>query len=225
MDKIIGEFYMKKNSKTNKIVTLLIIGTILTISLVIFILNYTKDNSSFSILEKNWINNNTSNTIDVSVYNDIPIYGQNGKGIIFSYLEEFTKSYGVQFNKVSYIGNNNQNLRDVSFRILDFNTELTDNDIEIHRDYYVIVSEEGLTLDTISDLSEIKLGVLNDDVNNVKYYLYEAKDITQVACDSFEDMLSKLDKEDITHMAIPKTIYLDEILTNNLNIVYHISKL
>ena len=216
---------MKKNSKTNKIVTLLIIGTILTISLVIFILNYTKDNSSFSILEKNWINNNTNNTIDVSVYNDIPIYGQNGKGIVFSYLEEFTKSYGVEFNKVSYVGNNNQNLRDVSFRILDFNTELTDNDIEIYKDYYVIVSKEEIKLDELKDLSGIKLGVLNDDINNVKYYLYESKDITYVACDSFEDMLSKLESDTITHIAIPKTIYLDEILTNDLNIVYHISEL
>jgi len=216
---------MKKNSKTNKIVTLLIIGTILTISLVIFILNYTKDNSSFSILEKNWINNNTNNTIDVSVYNDIPIYGQNGKGIVFSYLEEFTKSYGVEFNKVSYVGNNNQNLRDVSFRILDFNTELTDNDIEIYKDYYVIVSKEEIKLDELNDLSGIKLGVLNDDINNVKYYLYESKDITYVACDSFEDMLSKLESDTITHIAIPKTIYLDEILTNDLNIVYHISEL
>lgn len=216
---------MKKNSKTNKIVTLLIIGTIFTISLVIFILNYTKDSSSFSMKEKSWINLNANNTIDISVYNDIPIYGQNGKGIIFSYLEEFTKSYGVQFNKVSYVGNNNQNLRDVSFRILDFNTELTDNDIEIYKDYYVIVSKESITLDTISDLSEIKLGVLNDDINNVKYYLYEAKDITYVACDSVEDMLSKLETDNITHMAIPKTMYLDEILTNDLNIVYHISEL
>ena len=82
-----------------------------------------------------------------------------------------------------------------------------------------------MTLDTINDLSEIKLGVLNDDINNVKYYLYEAKDITYVACDSFEDMLSKLESNDITHMAIPKTIYLDEILSNDLNIVYHISEL
>lgn len=216
---------MKKNNKTNKIVTLLIIGTIFIISLVIFILNYTKDSSSLSMKEKGWINLNTNNTIDVSVYNDVPIYGQNGKGIIFSYLEEFTKSYGVQFNKVSYVGNNNQNLRDVSFRILDFNTELTDNDIEIYKDYYVIVSKESITLDTISDLSEIKLGVLNDDINNVKYYLYEAKDITYVACDSLEDMLSKLESDNITHMAIPKTMYLDEILTNDLNIVYHISEL
>jgi len=170
-------------------------------------------------------NLNTNNTIDVSVYNDIPIYGQNGKGIVFSYLEEFTKSYGIEFNKVSYVGNNNQNLKDVSFRILDFNTELTDNDIEIYRDYYVIVSEEGLTLDTITDLSGIKLGVLNNDINNVKYYLYEAKEITYIACDTFEDMISKLESDDITHIAIPKTIYFDEILNNDLNIVYHISEL
>jgi len=46
---------MKKNSKTNKIVTLLIIGTILTISLIVFILNYTKDSSSLSMKEKGWI--------------------------------------------------------------------------------------------------------------------------------------------------------------------------
>ena len=139
---------MKKNSKINKIVVLSIIGLILTISLVIFILNYTKDSSSFSILEKNWINNNTNNIIDVSVYNNVPIYGQNGEGIILSYLEEFTKSYSIEFNKVSYIQGNTQNLKNVSFRILDFSTDLTDNDIEIYRDYYVIVSNKDATLDT-----------------------------------------------------------------------------
>ena len=67
---------MKKNNKTNKIIVLSIIGLILTISLVIFILNYSKDSSSFSIIEKNWINNNLNNTIDVSVYNDVLIYGR-----------------------------------------------------------------------------------------------------------------------------------------------------
>ena len=45
-------------------VLLSIIGLILTISLVIFILNYTKDSSSLSILEKNWINNNSNNIYD-----------------------------------------------------------------------------------------------------------------------------------------------------------------
>lgn len=100
---------MKKNNKLNKIIVLSIIGLILVLSLVIFILNYTKDSSSFSILEKTWINNHKNNVIDISVYNDVPIYGQDGEGIIFSYLEEFTKSYNIEFNKVPYLQSGNTN--------------------------------------------------------------------------------------------------------------------
>ena len=77
---------MKKNNKVNRIIILSVIALIFTISLGIFILNYTKDTSSFSILEKNWISNHTSNVIDINVYNDVPIYGQDGEGVIFSYL-------------------------------------------------------------------------------------------------------------------------------------------
>ena len=216
---------MKKNSKANKLVILSIIGLIFTISLVIFILNYTKDSSSFSIIEKNWINNNTNNIIDVSVYNDIPIYGQNGEGIAFSYLEEFTNSYGIEFNKVSYTENNTDNIKPVAFRILDFNTELTDKDIEIYKDYYVIVSKDNSVLNNISDLNNIKLGAIESNLNNVKYYLNEATNITYVSCTSIEDMLTKLASKTIDYMAIPKTMYLDDILTNDLNIVYHISEL
>lgn len=216
---------MKKNSKINKIVTLSIIGLIFSISLIIFILNYTKDSSSFSILEKNWINNNSNNVIDVSVYNDIPIYGQNGEGIVFSYLEEFTNSYNIGFNKVPYLQNNNQNLKNVSFRILDFNTELTDNDIEIYKDYYVIVSKNNIVLDTIDNLNEIKLGVLDNDISTIKYYLFEAKNITYVSCENIEEMLTKIKDGTIEYMALPKTMYLDDILTNDLNIVYHISEI
>ena len=162
---------MKKNSKTNKFIILAIIGLIFTISLVIFILNYTKDSSSFSIIEKNWINNNANNIIDISIYNDIPVYGKNGEGIAFSYLEEFTNSYGIEFNKVSYIDSNQQNIKSVSFRIVDFNTDLTENDIELYKDYYVIVSKNNKVLNNINDLNNIKLGVLKKDINNVGYYL------------------------------------------------------
>ena len=216
---------MKKNNKINKIIILSVIGIILIVSSVVFILNYTKDDFSFSILEKNWINNNSNNIIDISVYNDVPIYGQNGEGIIFSYLEEFTKTYGIQFNKISYIQDNNKNLKNVAFKILDYNTELTENDIEIYKDTYIIVSKNNTAFYSINDLDGIKLGILDNDVSNVKYYLNEANNITYVTCETVEEMLTKLDSKDIEYLAIPKTMYLDEILTNDLNIVYHISEL
>ena len=216
---------MKKNKKLNKIVVLSIIALIFTISLVIFILNYTKDNSSFSIIEKNWISNHKSNVIDISVYNDVPIYGQDGEGIIFSYLNEFTNSYGIEFNKISYLTSGTANLRDVSFKILDFDTALSDNDIEIFKDYYVIVSKNNDTINDIVDLEGTTLGVLDKDVANVRYYLNDGKNIEFLSCASFDEMLNMMSGEKITYMAIPENLYLDDVLTNDLNIVYHISEL
>ena len=62
-----------KNKKINKIITFSIIGIILFISILIFILNYTKDDSSFSILEKKWINDYKDKVVDISLFNDVPI--------------------------------------------------------------------------------------------------------------------------------------------------------
>ena len=55
---------MKKN-KTNRVIILSSIFTIMIVSLIIFVLNYTKDSSSFSIIEKNWINKNKNNVIKI----------------------------------------------------------------------------------------------------------------------------------------------------------------
>ena len=164
---------MKKNNKLNKIVILSVIAIIFTISLVIFILNYTKDDASLSLAEKNWISSHSNNVIDVSVYNDVPIYGQDGEGIIFSFLDDFTSTYNIQFNKISYLTENNSNLKSVAFRILSFNDEVTKNDIEIYKDYYVIVGKESNTINDISDLKDASLGVSDKDVSNIRYYLNE----------------------------------------------------
>ena len=215
---------MKKNNKLNKIIILSIIGLIFAISLLIFILNYTKDDSSFSILEKNWISNHKSNVIDISVYNDVPIYGQDGEGIIFSYLEEFTNSYGIEFNKISYLSSSASNLKDVSFRILDTNANLGDNDIELFKDYYVIVSKENNTINDISDLKDSQIAVLDKDISNIRYYLNDGKDIKFISCETIEEMVNMIKDKDFEYMALPSNQYLNIILENNLSIVYHISE-
>ena len=84
---------MKK--RNNKLIILIIVGIIFIVSLSIFVLNYSKDDSSFSILEKKWINDNSSTVLDVSVFNDIPVYGKNGFGVIFDMLDDFTSKHGI----------------------------------------------------------------------------------------------------------------------------------
>ena len=215
---------MKKNNKLNKIVIISVIALICIISLVIFILNYTKDDSSLSIIEKNWISSHNSNVIDVSVYNDVPIYGQDGEGIIFSYLDEFTKSYNIEFNKVSYLTDSESTLRDTAFKVLNFTDELTDNDIEMYKDYYVLVGKESNTINDISDLAGSTLCVFDQDVANIRYYLNDGKDIKIVNAKTFDEMLNFLKGNEVDYLAIPGNLYLDDILKNDLSIVYHISE-
>ena len=216
---------MKKNNKINKIIILSVITVIFTVSLVIFVLNYTKDSSSFSILEKNWINNNANKVIDVSVYNDVPIYGQNGEGMIFSFLEEFTNSYGIEFNKVSYLKDSSSKLKNVSFKILDFNENLTNDDIEMYRDYYVILSKDNNPINDINNLSNTKLDILDNDVSDIRYYLNDAKNATITTCKNVEDMINLINKKEVNYIILPKTLYLQDILENDLEIVYHLNEI
>lgn len=216
---------MKKNNKTNKIIVLSIIGLLLGICLVIFILNYTKDSSSFSLLEKNWINGHKSSVIDVSVYNDVPVYGYNGEGMIFSYLEEFTNSYGIEFNKVSYLNGSNNKLRDVSFRILNYGEELSNNDIEMFRDYYAIVSKNDDNINDILELKDKTVGVLDGDITNVKYFLNDGNGIKFMACKDIDELVSLINDESVSYIVIPSNLYLDDILSHDLKIVYHLNDL
>ena len=215
---------MKKN-KTNRVIILSSIFIILIVSLIIFVLNYTKDSSSFSIIEKNWINKNKNNVIDISTYNDVPIYGYNGEGIIFSFLEDFSKDYGISFNRVSYFSDNNSNLKDSAFRILNYNDKLSDNDILMYEDEYVIVSKEDKLLDDIRDIDSAKLGVFNNDISSVSYYLYGAYNISYVPYDNIDDLINAIVDGNVEYIALPNVMYMDDILANDLNIVYHISEL
>lgn len=216
---------MKKNNKTNKIVILSIIGLLLLVCVVIFILNYTKDSSSFSLLEKNWINNHKSNVIDVSIYNDVPVYGQDGEGMIFSYLEEFTNSYGIEFNKVSYLVGGSTNMRDVSFRILNYNEELGENDILLYTDKYVLIGKNNDNINGISSLRDKAIGVLEEDASNVRYYLNEAVGVKYTSCKDTQEMIDLLNQGEISYGVVPNNLYLDDIIENDLSVVFHLDEL
>lgn len=212
-------------NKTNKIIVLTVIGVILLISILIFILNYSKDDSSFSLLEKKWLKDNSNNIIDVSIYNDIPIFAKNGQGVSFDYLDNFSKIHGIDFNKISYTTNGNETYKNVSFRILNPNTELGKEDILLYEDNYVVVSNEIKSIDKNSDLEESSIAILNSDMKDVNSYLSGIKNITYTPSDKIEDLLKQLEDSKVDYIILPKTMYLDIILENDLKILYQINDL
>lgn len=213
-------------NKTNKAIILTIVGVVLIISIIIFILNYSKDESSFSIIEKKWIKDNVNNVIDVSIYNDIPVYGKNGVGLSFDYLDKFSEKYSIEFNKVSYITNNsNTTYKNVSFRILNPNDELSKDDVLLFEDNFVAISKDIKNIDKNSDLEKAKIGVLKSDMETINYYLSDVKGVSYTPYDNHDLLFKSLSNQDVEYVILPKTMYLDDIIENDLKIVYHINDL
>ena len=211
---------MKK--RNNKLIILTITGILFVVLLGIFILNYTKDDYSFSILEKKWINDNTSNILDVSIYNDVPVYGKNGKGVAFDILDEFTKSYGINFNKVSYSINNGSNLKDISFKILSSNTNLGDNDILLYEDNYVLVSKEKKSIDKITDINDMKIAVISNDLTTISGFLTETKNVSYSPKKNIDEIETSFKSGEVNFAFIPYNLYIDFILENDLNILFRL---
>lgn len=212
---------MKK--KRNKLIVLVGSGVIFLVLLSIFILNYSKDDSSFSILEKKWINDNSRNIIDINVYNDVPVYGKGGTGVIFDFLDDFTSKYGVNYNKISYYVNDDTTLKDNAFRVLKSDVSLANNDILMYEDNYVLVSNNGKEINNITNIENIEVQVLSSDLQVVSSYLGDSKNISYTPKDKIGDIENVLKGEDEAYAVIPYNLYLDVILRNDLNIVYTLS--
>ena len=91
-----------KNKKKNMIITIVIILLLLLVGSIFFLMKYNNNSNALSVVEKKWITNNTNKVVDIDVFNDIPIYGYNGDGIIFEFLNYFTEKHNINFNKISY---------------------------------------------------------------------------------------------------------------------------
>lgn len=213
---------MKK--RNNKIIILISAGIIFIVSLLIFILNYSKDDTSYSLLEKKWLKDNENNVIDVSVYNDVSIFGENGNGVIFDYLDSFNEEYGINFNKVSYLENqedNNVNYKKVAFKILDSSSKISKNDILIYEDKYIIVSKDKKIYNNLNELDSIKLATFESDLSLASYYL-NGVNISFKPYKDIDSMLTAIEDDEIDCLLLPFNQYLSIILENELNIVYHV---
>ena len=213
---------MKK--RNNKIIILISAGIIFIVSLLIFILNYSKDDTSYSLLEKKWLKDNENNVIDVSVYNVVSIFGENGNGVIFDYLDSFNEEYGINFNKVSYLENqedNNVNYKKVAFKILDSSSKISKNDILIYEDKYIIVSKDKKIYNNLNELDSIKLATFESDLSLASYYL-NGVNISFKPYKDIDSMLTAIEDDEIDCLLLPFNQYLSIILENELNIVYHV---
>lgn len=209
------------NKKKNTIITFVIVGLILIVGIIIFLLNYQSDDKSLTILEKKWVTDNTNKIVDVNVYNDVPVYGYNGSGLIFDYLSYFTEKYQINFNKISYYAKKATNNEEISFLLLKNNEKITDNDILLYQDHYVVLSKNTNDRIDLNDISSV--GILTEDSEIIKSYLPKESMVQEY--ENINELLEGIDNQTVSYAILPNMLNMDIILSNNLNIVYHITDL
>ncbi|MBQ7141073.1 MAG: GGDEF domain-containing protein [Bacilli bacterium] len=208
---------MKKNNKKILLILGSIILVIAFITTIYVVLTTPDKTSTLTALEKRWVEQNKNKVINVAVLNNVPLYGYEGKGIFFDFLEDFEKDINLEFNKVSYNHGNAPSLEDYKFEITD---KINDNQLLVYQDYYIALSKNNERYDKISDFSGLDIGTLNNKVGDITYYLTDAK-ATFTTKENIDDLLDGLKKDELDTIIIPYNMYLDIILNNDYYIVYN----
>ena len=213
----------KKKMSLKKILLITIPIFVILVGLIIgiSIKNNNDANGVFSILENRWIENNKSNVIDVSILNDLPIFGDEGNGVFFDFLSDFEKDTSLKFNVIPYSINKTASDEGYKFEINN-KTNLKDNELLFYTDNYVIVSKDNQKIKSFSTLGGSIIGTFSTDLSLVKEYLKESNLIYNTY-NGIDDIKAALNNNDIKYAVIPKNIYMDIILKNNYFIVYNIS--
>lgn len=221
----------RKQNQTNKqnlVMVFFILLTIVVVTGIIIFLNYFASETGLSIEEKKWVTDNSSTMINVYTYNDIPVYGVNGNGVIFDFLTELSEYYDINFNRISYSALNSAGLsggENFYFQVVSSTFELDSHDILMSKDYYVLLALEEMSINDIADIHNVTIGGLKDDMDSIKYILGESDQNIYQEFDDVDSMITMLENGEVGYIVLPQTMYLDKIISNDLNVVYKFSDL
>ena len=80
---------------------LIIMPILIAIIAFVFVYRYYNKedkNTSLTVVEKKWVEENKKQVIDFEIINDYPLYGMNGNGVFFDFVNDFEKNVGLEFN-------------------------------------------------------------------------------------------------------------------------------
>ena len=200
-----------------KLIIIVPLLVVVTVFIGVFIYYNREDaRTSLTVNEKKWALENDTTMIDISVVNDYPLYGLNGEGVFFNFLEDFEDNVGLEFNKIAY--SKDSELEDnntYSFRILNNEDELSNNDLLIANDGYIAIGKSYMRINKVSDMSNITFGVFNSDTAEISYYLKTGTNLAFRSYNTIDELFQALDSDEVGMIIVPNIMYLDKTIENN----------
>ncbi len=203
---------MKKNKLK------IIIPLIFVILIILGILFYKiiNNDNKLSSEERTWISTNINNVQNVYVIKDENIFSKDGHGVFYDFLNDFSEEYGLNINVVTFDEgtNNSEN------NVFNYTKNLVSNNV-FYADHYVLISKNSEIFNTNKDLDGLTIGVLNNELDYINTYL-KGIDITFKGFETEEELIKELGNS-INYIILPRMKYINQILENNLEIVYHLN--
>ncbi len=200
-----------KRHKKIFIISLIVI--VLAVTSIIFY-NILTDENALTVEERTWIDDNTNSVLNINVVNNVNIFGSEGEGIYYDFLEDFANTYNLQINPITYNYENS-----VSGLTLGVKNSITNNDLVVYKDHYVLVGKTDEIVTDYSDLENKNIGILKSNEELINEYITGA---TFTTYDTDDNLLTAF-SEEIEYIIVPLNIYMDQILFNNYNVLYHFS--
>lgn len=181
------------------------------------------ENTAFSATEEQWLQKNKNDVVDFYMPSDIAGLTYMGKGVFFDFLNGLSKKTGLTFNATAYKVMNNVSEKAYSIELVD---NINNNQILIFKDSYAIITVEDNIYTNISEINHLKIGILAEEEESIKKYLNTAniEYKTYTSIDELSQAILAEEKE-INGVIGLRTLFLDEILSGDLHLAYHIDEM
>ena len=177
--------------------------------------NHEDKTTSLTINEKKWVQDNKSKTIDIEVINDYPVYGMDGEGVFFDFINDFKKNIKLDLNEIPYLKTSSTTTDGIRFRAVDNDEKISDKDLLLFEDYYIAIGKQYQRINHIKDMKDITYGVFEKDKDSISYYLKSATNISYKTYKTIDDLYSALDKDEVNMIIVPNMMYLDKNISNS----------
>ena len=195
--------------KKKVLIAIPIIIAIVTFVIVYKYYNKEDRTTTLTVAEKRWVEDNKEKEYDFEVVNDYPLYGLNGTGVIFDFIDDFEENIGISFNKISYLKTQDSTSTSYRIRILNNDEKTTSKDLFLFDDNYVAVGKQYMRINHIKDMKNIKYGVLKNEETEISYYLKSGTNLSFTVYEDITKLYAALDSGEVDMIIVPNIMYLN----------------
>ncbi len=198
----------------NRIITISIIAVLVIIAISLGCYFYFQANR-LTIEERKWIDSTSksSQVININVLNNADVFGSNGTGVFYDFLNDLSSKYNLNINRVTYDYGT-----EVSGTTLGAKKSIDKFDTVIYEDHYVLVGKNYEIINSFDSVTNKKIGILKTDAD----YLSDFFKNNNIIFNVFETS-TDLFNSNTDYAILPRHLFLNKIISNKYQILYHFS--